>query len=54
MSTNSASFAPYGYSAIYSGCITSYSNIHEMGHNMGAQHDLASSSQSTAWSWGDG
>jgi len=42
MTTNSTSFAPLGFSAVNYTCISSLA--HEIGHNMGAQHDIANSS----------
>lgn len=54
MTANSASFESYAYSVVYHGCFNYYSNIHEMSHNMGADHDYASASHSTAWNYGVG
>ncbi|KAG5192055.1 hypothetical protein JKP88DRAFT_284721 [Tribonema minus] len=50
----SSSFAPYGFSVVYSDCIVSYSHIHEIGHNMGCQHNAENSGDATMWSYGVG
>lgn len=40
MNTVSSSFAPFGYSVVDRDCSTGYYSFgHEMGHNMGADHD---------------
>ncbi|KAG5175903.1 hypothetical protein JKP88DRAFT_283269 [Tribonema minus] len=54
LSSASSSFASYGYSVVYSDCIASYSHIHEIGHNMGCQHNVENSGQTTVWPYGDG
>ena len=54
LSSADAGFANLAYSVIYSGCINNYSNIHEMGHNMGLQHDRADASPQTVWDYGYG
>ena len=37
----STSFAPYGLSVTYSGCLTNQTLAHELGHNRGSAHDRA-------------
>ncbi|KAG5176065.1 hypothetical protein JKP88DRAFT_249749 [Tribonema minus] len=54
MTSTSSDFAPWAHSVVYNGCYSSYSHIHEMGHNMGAQHDAANSQDVTDWSYGEG
>eukprot|EP00953_Heterococcus_sp_UTEX-ZZ885_P008144 4887-Heterococcus_DN1.PRE.3 len=52
---HSLSLSPrvYGFSVIFTDCISYYSSIHEIGHNMGLQHDAASSSPGmTPWAYG--
>lgn len=39
MDQPSLSFAPYAYSTIFPECLSMFSHIHEVGHNMGANHD---------------
>lgn len=47
MTQASTSFAPYGYSTVYSQCFSYYSHVHEILHNMGALHDKDSAGGST-------
>lgn len=42
MTTPSVSFAPYAYSTVFSQCFSTYSHIHEIGHNLGCNHDKVS------------
>jgi len=39
MTTVSTAFAPNGYSVVDTGCVANATFAHELGHNMGAQHD---------------
>jgi peptidyl-Asp metalloendopeptidase len=51
----STGFAPYGYSVIGSGCLVgSYTLTHEMGHNMGAQHNRQNASGGGAFPYSYG
>src|ERR1044071_2343043 len=43
MQTVSTSFASYAFSVVYSGCLSSLTLPHEVGHNQGNQHDRANS-----------
>jgi len=49
MNNANAGFAAYGFSAVYSSCLTGFSGIHEIGHNMGLQHDRQSATQQTVY-----
>jgi hypothetical protein len=44
MTSNSASFAPYAFGAVYSSCLSNQSLAHELGHQQGLMHDRSSSS----------
>lgn len=39
MQTPTVAFAKYGYSVVHTNCLSNFSHIHEIGHNMGANHD---------------
>lgn len=43
MQTPTAAFAKYGYSIVHTNCLTNFSHIHEIGHNMGANHNKENS-----------
>ena len=47
-------FAPLARSVVYSGCINTYSHIHEIGHTMGLQHDRGNAVALTDFSYGFG
>jgi len=51
MKTISTSFAPYGFSVVRSGCLSNLSLPHELGHNMGSQHDRDSASNTGAYAY---
>ncbi|CAM9893984.1 unnamed protein product, partial [Sphacelaria rigidula] len=38
-----SSFAKYAYSVVHINCINNFSHTHEVGHNMGANHDEGNS-----------
>jgi len=44
MTSNSTSFAPYAFGAVYSSCLSNQSLAHELGHQQGLMHDRSSSS----------
>ncbi|CAM9661323.1 unnamed protein product [Scytosiphon promiscuus] len=44
MAVPRAAFGTYGYSIVHVHCLMNFSHIHELGHNMGANHDRESSS----------
>ena len=44
MTSNSSSFAPYAFGAVYSSCLSNQSLAHELGHQQGLMHDRSSSS----------
>ena len=44
MTSNSTSFSPYAFGAVYSSCLSNQSLAHELGHQQGLMHDRASSS----------
>lgn len=44
MTFESTSFASYAFSVVDEGCVTNYSFAHELGHNMGSEHDRANAS----------
>ena len=44
MTSNSTSFAPYAFGAVYSSCLSNQSLAHELGHQQGLMHDRPSSS----------
>ncbi|MEP7287726.1 MAG: M12 family metallo-peptidase [Chloroflexota bacterium] len=54
MTNVSTSFASNGYSAVSVGCYTYYSMAHEMGHNMGSNHDHTNASGGGAFSYSYG
>jgi hypothetical protein len=39
MDAPTTAFAPFAHSTVYHGCFSTFSHIHEIGHNMGALHD---------------
>lgn len=39
MQTPSSGFSKYGYSVVHTSCLSNFSHIHELGHNLGANHD---------------
>lgn len=43
MKTPTAKFEDFGYSIVHVHCLLNLSHIHEIGHNLGANHDIASS-----------
>ncbi|CAN0513178.1 unnamed protein product, partial [Laminaria digitata] len=43
MKVPTAAFAPYGYSVVHTNCLVNFSHIHEIGHNLGANHDRINS-----------
>lgn len=52
MGTPTSSFESYGYSAVYYNCATGYYSFgHELGHNMGSNHDRANASGPVAYSY---
>lgn len=54
MTSASTSYASYAFSVVYSGALSQYSLTHEMGHNMGCQHDRANATfqGATPYSYG--
>ncbi len=44
MQSRSAAFAGYAFNVVYSSCLSSQTLAHEVGHNMGSQHDRDSTS----------
>jgi Metallo-peptidase family M12 len=42
MQTPSVAFEKYGYSTVFAGCFSNLSNLHELLHNLGANHDRSS------------
>ena len=55
MTTPSVAFAPYGFSVVARGCSTGYYSFgHELGHNMGAMHDVAVDSGTTPYPYAHG
>jgi hypothetical protein len=49
MSSPNTGFAPYAFNVIYSGCFGQYSNIHEIGHTLGLDHNTEDSSHSSIY-----
>ena len=54
MQSVSTSFASYAFSVVYSGCLSSLTLPHEIGHNQGNQHDRANSSFQGAYPYSYG
>ncbi|MCI0536488.1 MAG: fibronectin type III domain-containing protein [Verrucomicrobiales bacterium] len=54
MQSVSTAFAPYAFSVVYSGCLSSLTLPHELGHNQGNQHDRANSSSQGAYPYSYG
>lgn len=54
MQTVSTSFAGYAFSVVYSGCLSSLTLPHEVGHNQGNQHDRANASFQGAYPYSYG
>jgi peptidyl-Asp metalloendopeptidase len=55
MNNLSTSFAPYSFSVVHHSCATGYySFAHEIGHNQGAAHDLANTSDVTIYPYAHG
>ncbi len=55
MNTLSTSFAPNAFSVVHHSCATGYySFAHEIGHNQGAAHDLANTSDVTIYPYAHG
>ena len=54
MAPESASFASYAFSAVYSGCLSQHSLAHEVGHNQGNMHDRANSAGPGAFEYSYG
>ncbi len=53
--TSTTNFAPHGYSLVSRTCATGYYSFgHETGHNMGAHHDRATTSQDGMYSYSHG
>lgn len=50
----SPAFAPYAYSVISSSCITQFSHLHEIGHNLGLDHNPENSGDYSTWEYGKG
>ena len=50
----SNSFAPYGFSVTYSGCLTSQTLAHELGHNRGSAHNRENASVNGAFPYSYG
>jgi peptidyl-Asp metalloendopeptidase len=57
MDVNSSVFAPFAYSVVDRDCISGLTFPHELGHNMGADHDTANTTGPTLFpyshGWGD-
>lgn len=49
MQTPTSGFDKYGYSVVHTNCLSNFSHIHEIGHNMGANHDKENSQSSHAY-----
>ena len=54
MQNESTSFAPYGFSVTYSGCLTSQTLAHELGHNRGSAHNRENASVNGAYPYSYG
>ncbi|MBL8232546.1 MAG: hypothetical protein JNL98_28875, partial [Bryobacterales bacterium] len=54
LTSASSSFAPWGFSVVEQYWAASYTMAHELGHNMGAQHDRANAGNSGAYSYSYG
>ncbi|KAG5186355.1 hypothetical protein JKP88DRAFT_157098 [Tribonema minus] len=54
MQSPSSSFREYAYSVVYGGCFAQFSHIHEIGHNMGARHDVGNTDASATWPYAMG
>ena len=51
----SSSFAPHGFTAVARSCATGYYSFgHEMGHNMGARHDIYVDTKTTPYPYAHG
>lgn len=49
-----SSFSEWGYSTMHVGCASNYTMAHEMGHNMGSQHDVDNASSQGYYSYSYG
>ena len=49
MKTPTARFEGFGYSIVHVHCLPNLSHIHEIGHNLGANHDHESSASIHAY-----
>lgn len=47
-------FAPFGFSAVFSSCLTGLTLHHELGHNMGCHHDRAHAGEPGAYPYSYG
>ena len=54
MSSVGVGFAPYAFNVVNSGCLSYYSLHHEMGHNMGCNHDRANAGGGGAYPYSYG
>lgn len=54
MSTPSPGFAGNAFSVVYSGCLASLSMVHELGHQLGCQHDRGNSAGPAAYPYAYG
>ncbi|CAN0476998.1 unnamed protein product, partial [Laminaria digitata] len=39
MQIPTSAFDQYGYSVVHTNCLPNFSHTHEVGHNLGANHD---------------
>eukprot|EP00904_Undaria_pinnatifida_P002945 jgi/Undpi1/12651/HiC_scaffold_6.g02319.m1 len=52
MRSPTAAFEKYGYSVVHTNCLVNFSHIHEIGHNLGANHDKVNSDVGHAYAYG--
>ena len=52
MRSPSAAFGAFGYSVVHTNCLVNFSHIHEIGHNLGANHDRVNSDAEHAYAYG--
>lgn len=52
MQIPTSAFGQYGFSVVHTNCLTNFSHTHEVGHNLGANHDRTNSNSDHAYAYG--